>query len=142
MPLLCAKSYKLGYLPFVQYHRGRATNHDVWEFGLVDVSQQPALGYMELVPDRTAATLLPIIQSHALPNTTVHSDQWQAYRKVGLLTNISTHASVNHSLNFVDPVTGVHAQNIESCWARVKQKFKKMKRGHESQLPSYLGVYM
>ena len=109
---------------------------------MVDLSQQPALGYMEVVPDRTAATLLPIIQNHTLPNTTIHSDQWQAYSRVGSLTNVNTHATVNHSLHFVDPVTGVHTQNVESYWARVKSKFKKMKGCHESQLPSYLDEFM
>jgi len=32
-------------------------------FGMVDTSITPALGYMELVPDRMAATLLPIISN-------------------------------------------------------------------------------
>ena len=42
----------------------------------------------------------------------------------------------------MDPVTGVHTQNIESYWGRVKLKFKKMKGCHESHLPSYLDKYM
>ena len=138
--LLFTKSYKHCF--FVQCHRGRATNHKVWVFGMVDLSQQLALGYIEVVPDRTAATLLPIIQSHTLPNTTIHSDQWQTYSRVGSLMNVNTHATVNHSLHFVGPVTGVHTQTIESYWARVKSKFKKMKGCHESQLPSYLAEFM
>ena len=31
---------------------------------MADTSQTPAVGYMELVPQRDAATLLPIIQQH------------------------------------------------------------------------------
>ena len=42
--------------------------------GMVDTFTQPSLGYMELVPDRTAQTLLPIIQAHTQSGTTVWSD--------------------------------------------------------------------
>ncbi len=63
----------------MQHHRGRATASEIWVFGLVDVSVSPALGYMEIVPNRTAATLLPLIQSRVAPGTIVHSDQWAAY---------------------------------------------------------------
>lgn len=110
---------------------------------MVDVSQSPAVGYMEIVGQtRTAATLLPIIQRHTKPNTTIHSDQWAAYNNVGSLPTVSSHATVNHSLHFVDPVTGVHTQNVESYWNRVKTKLKRMKGCHETQLASYLDEFM
>ena len=111
-------------------------------FGMVDVSSRPALGYMEIVQQRTAAHLLPIIQQHTKPNTTVHSDQWRAYNNVAGLPNVAQHATVNHSLHFVDPATGVHTQHIESYWNRVKTKLKRMKGCHESQLASYLDEFM
>jgi hypothetical protein len=47
-------------------------------------------------------------------------------------------ATVSHSVNFVDPETGVHTQTIESCWARTKLKFKTMKGVSADALPSYL----
>ena len=125
-----------------QSHRGRATSREIWVFGLVDCSQRPALGYMEIVPNRTAATLLPIIQGHVWPGTTVHSDEWSAYRTVQGLPNVQTYQTVNHSLHFVNPTTGVHTQNVESYWARVKLKFKRMKGVDADQLPSYLDEFM
>ena len=95
-------------------------------FGLADCSQSPALGYMEIVPDQTAATLLPIIQAHTRPGTTVRSDEWSAYRRIQGLPTVGQHQTVNHSLHFADPTTSVHTQNIELYWARVKLKFKRM----------------
>jgi len=50
--------------------------------------------------------------------------------------------TVNHSITFVDPVTGVHTQNAESYWNRVKTKFKRMKGVHELMLSSYLDEFM
>ena len=111
-------------------------------FGLVDTSQSPALGYMEVVARRDAATLLPIINTHTAPGTIVHSDEWAAYRNVQNLPNVSSHGTVNHSVTFVDPTTGVHTQNVESYWCRVKTKLKRMRGCHSHQLPSYLDEFM
>ena len=49
---------------------------------------------------------------------------------------------MNHSLHFKDPVTGIHAQFIESYWNRVKIKLKRMRGCHRDQLPSYLDESM
>ena len=110
-------------------------------FGMVDVSHTPALGYMQIVQDRTAATILPIIQAHLAGGTIVHSDQWESYSQVSRLPNVSQHETVNHSVEFISP-TGIHTQNVESYWNRVKTKIKRMKGCHEQQLASYLDEFM
>ena len=112
-------------------------------FGIVDTSHTPALGYMELVQKRDAATLLPIIQRHVAPGSVVHSDQWRAYSQVAALPPVTAHHTVNHSINnFGDPVTGVHTQHVESYWNRVKVKLKHMRGCHLRQLPGYLDEFM
>ena len=65
----------------LQNHRGRPTSTEKWVFGIVDTSFSSSLGCMELVPNRQAATLLPIIQAHVARGTTVYSDEWSAYRQ-------------------------------------------------------------
>ena len=97
---------------------------------------------MQVVQRRDAATLLPIIQAHTAPGSIVHCDDWAAYRRVQGLGNVAAHNVVNHSLNFVDPVTGVHTQHVESYWNRVKTKLKRMKGCHAGQLPSYLDEFL
>ena len=108
---------------------------------MVDVSHQPALGYVEIVQQRNAATLLPIIQAHIQPGTIIHSDQWAAYNSVSTLPGVAGHQTVNHSLEFVAP-NGTHTQHIESYWNRLKWKMKRMKGCHSHQLASYLDEYM
>ena len=125
-----------------QHHRGRATTREVWVFGLVDTAQSPALGYMEVVQRRDAATLLPIIAAHTAPGTIIHSDKWAAYRQVQSLPTVAGHGVVNHSLHFVQPATGIHTQQIESYWCRVKTKLKRMRGCHAHQLSSYLDEFM
>ena len=110
-------------------------------FGMVDTSVAPAVGYMEIVARRDAATLLSIIQQHVAPGTTVWSDEWAAYDRINALPNVTTHSVVNHSIEFVTP-GGVHTQNAESYWNRVKIKLKRMCGCHEDQLPSYLDEFM
>ncbi len=70
---------------------------------------------MQVVDCRDTQTLLPIIQAHTLPGSVIHSDQWAAYSHINQLPGLSHH-TVNHSRNFVDPVSGVHTQAIESYW--------------------------
>ena len=111
-------------------------------FGIVDTYHTPALGYMEIVQQRDAATLLPIIQAHVASGSIVHSDQWAAYNNVASIPGIVSHRTVNHSLTFVDPATGVHTQNVESYWNRVKPKLKRMRGCHAEQLPAYLDEFM
>ena len=105
---------------------------------MVDTSHQPALGYMEVVSQCDPATLLPIIQAHVANGTIIHSDQWVAYRQVASLPSVSTHATVNHSVN----ICGSSKRHSHSNWGKAKMKLKNMKGYHASQLPSYLDEFM
>jgi hypothetical protein len=73
---------------------------------------------MEVVADRTAATLMPRIVEAVPPGATVASDMWKAYG--GLEAAGFTHETVDHSKHYVDPVTKAHTQRIESLWHTVK----------------------
>lgn len=102
----------------LQGGRGRALP-PVWVFGMVDTTHIPAVGYMEIVTNRDAATLIPIMQAHIQPGTVIWSDKWAAYNTVStVVTGVAGHQTVNHSLHFKDPATGVHTNTIESYWSR------------------------
>lgn len=119
-----------------KYHVGRMIPQR-WIFGLYDVTAK--LGYIELVPDRTAATLLPIIARVVAPGSIIHSDMWRAYRNIPTLG--FRHETVNHSVEFVSAI-GVHTQNIERYWNSAKQKIKRLRGSNEFLLPSHLDEFM
>ena len=123
-----------------KHHQGRAPQKPVWVFGLTDTSVKPSVSYFEVVERRNAETLLPIILKVVETGSIIHSDEWRAYRNI---QNIGfTHRTVNHSVNFVDPTTGVHTQTIESTWNRHKSLIKTMRGCHRAFLPSYLNQFM
>ena len=59
------------------------------------------------VENRDKATLLGIISEYIEPGTTIITDCWKAYDC--LADEGFVHLKVNHSLNFVDPITSARA---------------------------------
>jgi hypothetical protein len=65
---------------------------------------------MKFIQSRDANTLLPIIGSVCLPGTIIVSDGWGAYPRIQ--ERGYEFMFVNHSENFVDPVSGAHTQHV------------------------------
>ena len=51
-----------------------------WVFGGIHTEQK--IGFLDFLSDRSAATLLPIIERVIRPGSTIHSDQWVTYNGV------------------------------------------------------------
>ena len=96
--------------------------------------------FMEVVAARDTTTLLPIIQRNVLPGRDVYSDEWASYRC--LVAKGFPHGTVTHSVNFVDPVTGVHTQNIENTWKHAKRKLKRGNGTSKEVFDRYLLEYI
>ena len=77
--------------------------------------------FMVVILNKAAATLIPIIQNYIKPGSTIHTDELLSYSWLGTLGYV--HQTVNHSTNFVDPITGGYTQNIEGSWAHSKSKY-------------------
>ena len=75
---------------------------------MVGVSHSPALEYMQIAPQRDAATRLSIIQQqvYVAPGTIIHSDKCRAYIRVAGLPNILVHQTVKRFIEFMNSVTG------------------------------------
>lgn len=98
--------------------------------------------FIKHVDQRNAATLLPIIRQYIRPGTTVISDSWAAYRRIGQLPEGYTHLTINHSVHFVDPETGAHTNTIESTWQKLKARHKKEYGTARTQLAEYISQHL
>ena len=106
-----------------KYNRGRQLHQQQrWVFG--GYERESKQGFVRLVDDRSAATLIPIIQQVIAPGTHIMSDEWASYRQLASLGY--THTTVNHSQHIVDPDDSTCTNCIEAYWNAVKRRFKKM----------------
>jgi len=69
--------------------------------------------FLACVHDRCATTLLTVIEERVQKGSDVYTDCWRGYSTAQLGEAGFNHFTVNPSINFVDPSTGVHTQNIE-----------------------------
>ena len=77
-----------------------------------------------LVSDRSAATLLPLIQEHVLPGSNIVSDQWAAYGGIRQL-NVNPpydRVTVNHQIEFVNAAWDT-TNHIEAMSSRYMETY-------------------
>ena len=120
------------------YNRWRAhPGLDDWVFDGVCPTTKRA--FVRMVPNRTRATLIPIIEERIAQGSRVHSDQWAPYNVLSEMGY--DHHTVNHSVEFV-AADGTHTQEIESFWNQVKAEIK-IRRGYtKAQVGGFLDEIM
>ena len=58
------------------------------------------------------------------------------------MPNVAVHRTVVHRDNFVDPLTGIHTQEVESAWSRLKYYIKREKGIRALELQDFLNEEM
>jgi len=76
--------------------------------------------FLTEVPDRTAATLQPLIQRYILPGLHIMSDGWPSYANIDQLGHgIYMHSAIVHQRHFVDTADAdVYTEHVENMWMR------------------------
>ena len=121
-----------------KYHRGHHVE-GVWIVGGVERTEERK-AFAVPVQNRTNETLLAVLAEHVLPGSIVLTDGWAGYREVTRILGLE-HRTVNHSENFVDPVTGTHTNTIEGTWNGIKQNIAPRNRT-ESNVSGHLFEFM
>ena len=109
-----------------------------WFFG--GYCRESKESFLYAVPDRSSATLIPIIRQSIRPGMLICSDEWKAYS--GIINEGFHHETVNHSQNFVEPFTFCHMNSIESKWRNAKIRNKRQCGTARSQMDCYLCEFM
>ena len=124
----------------VKSHRGRSPREQVWAIGIADTSYTPSKCYFSILPDRTAVTLTNIITSVVREGSIIVTDAFSSYQKISDYKNY-VHQTVCHKYSFVDSLTGVHTQNIESNNNKLKLKIKSVRGLIGSKRADFLSEY-
>lgn len=104
-------------------HRGRSPNNRTDFLTLVEViNGHITRGYAKIIPDKSAKTIQPIIQSQVLAGAVIHTDEHRAY--MGLKALGFRHGTVCHKNEFVNDQTGVNTQAVESFNNTLKLEIK------------------
>lgn len=120
-----------------KYHRGHRIE-GAWIFGGIERTENRSI-FAEVVENRTALTLVEVIQRRILPGSIIISDCWKAYS--GLSELGYHHLTVNHSITFKDSTTGAHTNGIEATWNALKRSIPLRNRSAdtvEEQIMTYI----
>ena len=119
-----------------KFNRGRRVD-GCWVFGGIERGSDKM--FLSIVEDRSAATLVPIIQKYIKVGTKIHSDCWKAYSRLNTLGY--EHVTVNHSKEFYNHENDACTNTIESTWRAVKQslpKYGTVKTLYDSYFVEYM----
>ena len=101
------------------------------------------------VPDKSAASLVPIILNHVPEGATIYSDKASMYvnnhRNTSRLDELGyEHYWVNHSETWVNEVSpDVHTNNIERTWRSLKGSISYIKRSMQPEiLDEYINTFI
>lgn len=123
----------------VRAHRGRGPNNPTWAITFADTSTAPSKGYTKVVENRSAHSLIPIILEIVRPGSIIVTDEWRAYNALSRHPEF-LHERITHKYNFVDPITNIHTQHVESYNNKLKL-FLKNQKGCVSQSREKLLTY-
>ena len=109
-----------------KYRRGRILRGQKWVIGGVvrgSINQY----FLEFIPHRSRVNLLSVIRRRVAPGSIIMTDEWTGYRRLELYLHEQNyvHQTVNHSLFFVDPITGANTQTVECFWSVMKRILRK-----------------
>lgn len=119
-----------------KYNVGRI-ERSPWVIGGIDLITKDVF-FVEVF-SRDSTTLLNIILENVEEGTTIYTDKWKGYIN---LNQYYHHLDVNHTTNFVDPITGANTQLIESTWNSYKKLFKARSISSNCNITDYFYEFM
>jgi transposase-like protein len=110
-----------------KYHRGKRVE-GVWVIGGVEKTEDKRC-FLKVVEKRNHETIKELIERYVEKGSIVRTDCWKGYNGIDKLG--VTHQTINHSINFTDPETGVNTNTIEGIWNGIKLQIAPRNRNKE-----------
>lgn len=104
-----------------KYNVGRRREQQ-WLFGCIERGSSNI--FIKCVDTKTKNEPGGIIREVIADKTLIISDEWPAYMSFFGNAPEYKHLSVNHTENFVDPISRAHTQNIERIWGKLKTRLR------------------
>ncbi|KCZ74415.1 hypothetical protein H311_04620 [Anncaliia algerae PRA109] len=101
-------------------HRGRSPHNQTDAISIVEVENNITRAFARMIENKKSETLIPIICEKVSSGSIIYTDEHKGYSKLGEYGFL--HKSVCHRYNFVNPINGVHTQQLESFHNEMKLK--------------------
>lgn len=108
-----------------------------WVLG--GIQRNSRLSFLVSVKKRNRATLIRLIRKWVKPGTQIITECLEHYNTLNSYN--FTHITVNHSRQFMDPVSGPHTNNIERAWRDIRGRVPKS-GARTKNFVGYLAEYM
>lgn len=89
--------------------------------------------FLAIVKNRSTKEIRQVLQQNVKSGSVIKTDMWRSYKKACKSLKNTTHCTVNHKKNFVDPVSKVHTQKIEALWSVFKGWLRKRQYNKSSR---------
>lgn len=117
-------------------HKGRPPENYTDSISIVEIDGGITRCYAQVIDNKQSATLVPIIVENVVNGATIHTDEHRSY--ACLPTFGYTHGTVCHKYEFVNALTGVDTQAVESFHSVLKYWIKERKGVLTEHRPMFL----
>lgn len=117
-------------------HRGRSSNNRTDALCIVEVNNSISKVFAQIIPNKEASTIIPIICGQVISGSTIWSDEHKSYARLGLKGYL--HDTVCHKYEFVNKSNGINTQAIESFHNELKLEIKRRKGIHTTEREKFL----
>ena len=112
-------------------HRGRSPANRTDSSTIIELENHITRAFAVVIPDKTAARLVDIIHNQVVEGSKIWTDEFPSYRR--LRDEGFDWDAVCHKYCFVNSITGVNTQAVESFHNLIKGEIKK-RRGIRTNL--------
>lgn len=117
-----------------KYHRGHRVE-GAWVIVGVEKTEERGV-FAEVVRDRSARTIEEVLSRHIARGSILQTDCWRGYSGIAEKLGI-VHQTVNHSVGFIDHITGVETNTVEGTNFAIKRKIP-IRNRTEQNIQSHL----